>query len=179
MRVEQVIFFLFAYIMLTIVLSKYHNTFTINQLGGNAVELQKMIMCFMFALTFSIGIDSNAMNNRLGRSYDGFVSSKHHWCHFNGARFQTECSIWIAWLQFQFEQHPNVIRQLERLIQHILSFNVSLGDCENVVCRHLSRHTIRCAAHTAQTVLHFICCWDLFPCGQEQTLVKLSVLLEQ
>jgi len=42
-----------------------------------------------------------------------------------------ECG--IAWLYLQFCQYPYVIRQLNRLIQHILALDITLGYGEYII----------------------------------------------
>lgn len=114
----------------------------------------------------------------LRRSNNSLVRGKHHCGHFNRTRFQTKRCIRIARLHLQLQQHPNIIAQLQRLIQHVLSLNISLCNCENIIGRHFGGQTVGRSTNPIQIVLHFIGGRNLFPCRQENTFVQLAILQE-
>jgi hypothetical protein len=53
--------------------------------------------------------------------------------HARSPLSRTYSEIRVSWLDFQFSQHPYTICQFDRLIKHILSFDVALGHSEHII----------------------------------------------
>lgn len=80
-------------------------------------------------------------------SNDGIVSLENGRRDLDRPRFETEGGVRHAGLQLQLEQHPDVVGELQGLIEHVLALDVALGYRENVAVRHFGGHGVRVAAH--------------------------------
>lgn len=110
---------------------------------------------------------------------DRLVGLEHARGDLHRPRLQTERRLRVPGLQFQFQQHPYVIGQFQRLVQHVLALHVPFGYGEDVVECHLLRDRVRGADDVGQGVLDFVGGRYLFPRGEEHSLVQLAVLREQ
>lgn len=70
------------------------------------------------------------------RVQNSVVRLKYTSRHFNGSRFKRQQNVRIAGLNFQLYEDPNVVRELQGLIKHVLTLDVPLCYCENVVLLH-------------------------------------------
>lgn len=110
---------------------------------------------------------------------DGLVSLEYARGDLYRARLEAERSFGVAWLEFQFQQYPDVISEFEGLVQHVLSFDIPFSDCEYVVECHFLCDRVRVADDVGERVLDFVGRRNLLPGGKEHTLVELTVFGEQ
>lgn len=115
----------------------------------------------------------------LSRPNDRIVRRKDHRSHLHRPRLQAKRGVGIARLQLQLQQHPDIVGQLQRLVQHVLALDVPFSDRKDIVARHLGGQAVRSAHQTREIVLQLVSGWNLLPRAQKHTLVQLSVVGEE
>ena len=74
---------------------------------------------------------------------------------------------------------PDVVAELDGLVDHILSLEVPLGHGKDVVLQHLRGDSVGVALDTLQRVLHLVLRRNVPPRGQEHLLLHLAVAREE
>ena len=74
---------------------------------------------------------------------------------------------------------PDVVAELDGLVDHVLSLEVPLGHGEDVVLQHLGGDAVGVALDALQRVLHLVLRRDVPPRGQEHLLLHLAVVDEE
>lgn len=52
------------------------------------------------------------------------------------------CEIRIGWLYFELCQNLDAIGQFQRLVQHVLTFHIALGNSEDVIIAQFLRYSV-------------------------------------
>lgn len=110
---------------------------------------------------------------------DGIVGLVDVLGHFGSSALQGERVVRVPRLNAKLGQDPDAVGEFQRLIEHVLTFHIPLGDGVDIVVLQFAGDGVGIQVTVFNLELKLIFVWNIFPGCKEDLALHFSILYEK